>query len=170
MYRHVRCWRKLSCVCRAVCERDRERVTCVLILHTHRSSRWPPSGRQIFENFCALRAQANFQSNFRKHGPAPKHDHRSLSPLSRTRTHQPHIKRIGASSSQSRHRPDTYAEPTVPTTRRPCGLLPLLLSLSLSLARTRLLVVLLVTAEMRAPLWTHSLTFTWEPARGRPVR
>ena len=63
--------RKLSCVCRAVCERDRERVTCVLILHTHRSSRWPPSGRQIFENVCALRAQANFQSNFRKHGPAP---------------------------------------------------------------------------------------------------
>ena len=63
--------RKLSCVCRAVCERDRERVTCVLILHTHRSSRWPPSGRQIFEKFCALRAQANFQSNFRKHGPAP---------------------------------------------------------------------------------------------------
>jgi hypothetical protein len=35
-----------------------QRVTCVLILHTHRSSRWPPAGKQIFENFCALRAQA----------------------------------------------------------------------------------------------------------------
>ena len=48
--------------------RKPEECTCVirtdLILAI--SAHWPLSGRQIFEDFCALRAQANFHSNLRK--------------------------------------------------------------------------------------------------------
>ena len=38
---------------------------------TYYRAHWPLSGRQIFEDFCALRAQANFHSNFRKHRSTP---------------------------------------------------------------------------------------------------
>ena len=40
------------------------------------SAHWPLSGRQILENFRALRAQANFLSNFRKHRSAPNDEDR----------------------------------------------------------------------------------------------